>query len=166
MRAMLERYKIAAGDRVHLVETSNAALSPNGRFVAYESTQTGYVEIVVASFPDFSGARVASTLDVGMTINFVNADAREGRFPRWSRDGRELFYRSGRALIRIPMDPDGGRATGPPEVLFTGVVDEANTYDISPDGRRFVAVAPLDAPANEVVVVHNWFDEVRERLAN
>ena len=123
----------------------------------------------MSSFPDMGGTRLVSTLDVGMNISLSNADPREGRMPRWSWDGRELFYRSGVGLIRIPMDPETGRPTGPPEVLFRGGLDEGALYDVARDGRSFVGITPRgsgEAPANEVVVVVNWFEEIGERLAN
>jgi hypothetical protein len=68
------------------------------------------------------------------------------------------------------MDPEEGRATGSPEVIFTGGLQAGGwgvEYDITPDGTRFVVIATgasTDGSANEFVVVVNWMEEVRERL--
>ncbi len=115
---------------------------------------------------------MVSTLDAGPQTGLANADPREGRSPRWSRDGSEIFYRSGNTLMRVPVQPQSTFAAGAPEALFTGVwipSGRGQQYDVSPDGRRFLMIRArstlgLGTGAEELVVVQNWFEDVRERL--
>ena len=104
----------------------------------------------------------------------TNSDPREARSPVWSRDGREIFYRSGLALLRVPVSAEGTFASGAPEVLFEGLwisPSQGRQYDVSNDGQRFLMMrmgaAGQDASTpNELIVVENWFEELRERLEN
>ena len=105
------------------------ALSPDGRCLAYVTDESGRAEVVVVAFPDATGRRQLST--------------EGGTEPQWSRDGSELFYRSGHRLMRI--DVSGGIAqAGIPTTLFegryvAGTVTLAN-YDVSADATRFLMV--------------------------
>ena len=134
----------------------------------------GYPEIFVRSFPDLGGRRMISTLDIGPMSGITNSDPREARSPVWSRDGTEIFYRSGVALLRVPVGSENTFAPGAPEVLFEGrwnVASEGRQYDVSNDGQRFLMIrigaAGDDASTpNELVVVQNWFEELRERVGN
>ena len=149
------------------------AVSPDGRFIAYQSSAPGYPEIFVSSYPDLVRGRMVSTLDIGRQISATNADAREARAPVWSRDGTELFYQSGTAVVSIPMTTEG-TPSGVPQEAFRGgawpFVGEGRHYDVHPDGRflriRLVAAADSDAPANELIVVQNWMELVRQRRGN
>jgi len=102
-----------------------AVVSPDGRFVAYVSTESGQLGVYARPFPSGEGRFQIST--------------GQGSEPRWSRDGRELFYRSGDVLFRVPIDTRRGFAAGKPERLFDrlGTGTRVNTYAPSPDGRRF-----------------------------
>jgi serine/threonine-protein kinase len=147
-----------------LVHTSGqdatAEVSPDGRWLAYDSNESGEFEVYVRPYPDADRARWQ--VSVG-----------GGRQPLWSRDGRELFYRdfSG-AILSVPVVLTPGFTAG--EV--TRVLDGADykgggpdmsgrTYDVSLDGRRFLMLKPTASDRiGSVVVVLNWFDELK-RLA-
>ena len=94
------------------------SISPAGGFVAYESSELGYPEIFVRSFPDLGGRRMLSTLDIGPMSGIANSDPREARSPVWSRDGSEIFYRSGSAVLRVPVGSEDTFTPGAPEVVF------------------------------------------------
>jgi len=95
-----------------------------------------------------------------------------GRQAAWSRDGRELFYRdfSG-ALIAVPVKLSPTFEAGASRRLFSdpayrgsGSSLSDRTYDISPDGRRFVMIRNAAQPARSLAVVQHWFDELRRRV--
>ncbi len=83
----------------------------------------------------------------------------------WSRDGRELFYLSGTRLMVVDVTTEPAFSAGRPRTLFDGSLYVGSTgdqsYDVSPDGKRFIMIQ--DDPAEDMVlrVVTNWFEEVR-----
>ncbi len=127
-----------------------AEFSPDGRFVAYVSDENGTDEVYVRSFPVPAGRWQIS--------------AEGGREPRWSADGRELFYRNRGDLLRVAIDTANGFRAGRPERLFDGLETGGNphTYDVSRDGR-FVHLRPVDRQVEptQVNLVLNWDAEVR-----
>jgi serine/threonine-protein kinase len=143
----------------------NAELSPDGRWMAYESDETGEFQIYVRPFP-------------AVDEDQVQVSNAGGVFPLWSRDGRELFYverGSPARLMAVRVEPD--RRDGPftfgerlPVVDFPGyIAAEGRTYDVSPDGRRFLVVkdpvtAAGDVARPEIEVVLNWHRELLERV--
>jgi hypothetical protein len=137
-----------------------AEVSPNGRWLAYDSDESGQFEVYVRPFPDaYRGSR-------------WQVSAAGGRQPVWSRDGRELFYRdfSG-AVMSVPVAAGPGFAPGRPVRLIegtgytgAGAQGGGRTYDVSPDGSRFLMVRTGDQSTTPLVVVLNWFEEL-ERLA-
>ncbi len=132
----------------------NGAISPDGRFVAYVTDESGRAEVYVASYPGFGGR-------VG-----ISADG--GTHPRWSRDGREIFLRQGDALMVATVDTKLAFRAERPRQLFSGAYDgegRHGEYDVAPDGRRFVMVEDDEASAlRELTLVQGWFEELR-RLA-
>jgi len=132
------------------------AVSPDGRWVAYHSIRSGAFEVYVERFPDLGDRQLIST-DGGI-------------LPLWSPDGRELFYMTPEAdkLMVVSIDSETGLTAGTPEVLFEGNFFEwfgNYTYDITPDGQRFVmlmrgsAETTEDAAPPDLVVVQNWLAE-------
>ncbi|MDA1092888.1 MAG: hypothetical protein O3A25_06425, partial [Acidobacteria bacterium] len=114
----------------------NADLSPNGRWMAYESDASGAPQISVRPFPQVDDDLVAVSNDGGIK-------------PLWSRDGRELFYlRPGAPVALISVAVDAGGATGPFAVgertaLFDfpySSAGEGRSYDVAPDGQRFLVL--------------------------
>ncbi len=143
------------------VVTSNArelspALSPDGRWLAYSSDESGTFEVYVRPFPDAATAR-------------WQVSASGGNNPLWSRDGRELFYINGRGeMATVPVAPGPTFNAGEPRVLFSvgdyTVGGNAGVYDVSPDGKRFLMIRPMAGVGEtELVVVQNWFEELKRR---
>jgi eukaryotic-like serine/threonine-protein kinase len=127
------------------------SISPDGRWLAYQSEQSGRAEVYVRPFPEL-GARVQISLQGGAG-------------PAWSRDGRELFYRSADSLIvaTVATTPSftvtGRRGLFPVTGYLPGDLS-GRGYDVSPDGSRFVMVLG-SAAATPMVALHGFF----ERLA-
>ena len=136
------------------------AFSPDGRWIAHNSNESGTYEVYVRPFPGPGGKWQIS-----------NAG---GRFPTWSRNGRELFYHGGDNRIMVvnySVEGDSFRAGRPrlwSEGQFT-IRDETTNFDLHPDGKRFAVLkAPEDSKQTgptHVNLILNWFDEVRRRVA-
>jgi Tol biopolymer transport system component/predicted Ser/Thr protein kinase len=127
------------------------AFSPDGHWVAYRSDETGRPEIYVAPYPGPGGKFLIST--------------EGGTMPRWSHDGRELFYRNGDKVMAVDIQTSPAFRAGTPKVLFQG--NYANSYDVAPDGKRFLMIklpASAQSPTDHVTVVLNWFEELRRRV--
>jgi Tol biopolymer transport system component len=128
--------------------------SPDSRFIAYMSNETGRSEVYVVSYPDLRGRVVVST------------DG--GSFPMWSRDGRELFYRQNTdAVMAVSVDTSGEFRAGRPRLLFKGPYAAAGgdrTFDVAPDGRFLLIRSDEAASGRQLNLVTNWFDEL-DRLA-
>jgi hypothetical protein len=97
----------------------------------------------------------------------VTISAEGGNEPVWSRNGRELFYRSGDAMMAVDIVTSPVFAAGKPRRLFEGNYETSTAlwpnYSVAPDGQRFVMVKRIDreaAPA-QINVVINWFDELK-----
>jgi Tol biopolymer transport system component len=133
------------------------ALSPDGRLLAYASDESGTSEIYVRPFPDVTSARWQVSLSGGST-------------PVWARSGRELFYLNGRQeLVAVELRPGPGFSVGEPRALFPAsgynLGGNVQVYDVTPDGRRFVMVRSLSGDGEtELVLVQNWFEELRARV--
>ena len=92
----------------------------------------------------------------------------DARVPVWSPDGRELFYYNGQAVMSVPVATEPF-AFGDAEVVFEGqfvMGTLGSGFSVSPDGQRFLMVRSLrgqtdSGPAPEVVLVQNWFEELR-----
>ena len=124
------------------------AISPNGRWMAYSSSETGRGEIVVVPFPNAGDSKWP-----------VSADG--GSEPLWSRDGRELFYRnSKRELVSVRVETQGSFSAGAPNVLFSERLYVRNAtrrqYDVAPDGQRFIMIRPVRAGSpSRLILVRN-----------
>ena len=137
-----------------------AELSPDGRFAAYHSSESGSLEIYVGPFPDGAGKWQVS----------VNG----GRQPRWRSDGKELYYLegTGSAMMAVSVSTEPTFTPGQPQRLFESMDlvagPSAATYDVSADGQRFITVAPVEADGEETAppkirIVENWYEEFRDR---
>ena len=141
----------------------NAELSPDGRWMAYASNESGEFEIYVRPFPQVEEDQVLVSNNGGRT-------------PLWSRDGGELFYlQPGDELVSVSPtgEADQPFTYGDREVVmewpyYTGAA--GRTYDVSPDGQRFLAIkseAGAGGGATQpIYLVTNWFEELRERMGN
>ena len=93
-----------------------------------------------------------------------------GSDPRWSRNGDELFYRSGTRVMRVPIETEPAFEPGASEVLIDGPYRGRDHYDVAPDGQRFLMVKVDQGDGSEagaravLVFVQNWFQELTERV--
>ena len=151
-----------------LVQTSfeehTADLSPDGRWLAYQSNGSGTFEVYVRPFPDVAGGQwLVSTAG--------------GSEPRWAANGQELFYRDPKgAVMSVPIRPGATWSMGTPVQLFEGgsflfggaLTFNARTYDVSRDGGRFLMIKNGDAPASSaqarIILVQNWFEELKAKV--
>src|SRR4029077_9566999 len=107
---------------------AHAALSPDGRWMAYDSDESGRVEVYAQSFPDPSIAR-------------WKVSTARGSEPVWTRGGREVVFRKGDSVMAVTMDLQNGRS-GQPVALFGGPYPDSpgwtrlRSYDVSGDGER------------------------------
>ena len=116
----------------------NAEVSPDGRWMAYESDESGQSEVYVRPFPDVDAGRWQVSTGGGMQ-------------PVWARNGGELFYRSGDAVMSVPVETSASFVSGNPVVLFTGQYAPSlggRNYDVSPDGQRFLMLKVGTSGAN------------------
>jgi serine/threonine-protein kinase len=157
--------QMRAGEPQLFLKTSTAnafaTFSPNGRWLAYADAEAGLYEVHVRAFPD-NGAKVLIS----------NAG---GVLPVWSRNGRELFYRTEDQRImavnytvkRESFVADTPRVWFGKQLANVGV---ALNFYLAPDGKRFVVLMPAESPEpretqSHVTLVVNFFDEVRRRVA-
>jgi Tol biopolymer transport system component len=127
--------------------------SPDGRFVAYVSDESGRAEVYVTPFPEGDGRHPVSLSG--------------GVWPRWRRDGKELFYVApGETLMAAPVETQSQFSTGRPKALFVasglGLEFGGQRFDVSADGSRFLVPESSDA-ASKIRVVRNWFAEFHDR---
>ena len=133
-------------------------LSPDGKWLAYQSDESGEAQIVVRPFPAVMTAR--AVISAGF-----------GQLPIWSRDGREIFYRArDGTLMAVRVDPMNPLDHSEPVALFNPAntlrdVNMAPAYDVSPDGRRFLFVRSGELDIRSLTVVQNWDVEVAAILA-
>ena len=142
---------------------SHPALSPDGHWLAFESTESGKSEIYVTDFPTHTGRWQVSNGG--------------GTAPAWAPNGRELFYEkpgwvnnSEQEILAVSVSANGGAPSlGTPAVALHGSFEPSNEYgrnfDVAPNGARFLMVrrTPLDLQLDALTVVLNWTGELRGR---
>ncbi len=155
-----------AGEPELFLETPTAnyypAFSPDGRWLAYASAESGVYEVYVRAFPDRGTKWLISTSG--------------GNFPVWSRNGKELFYRTEDQRIMVvtytakgdSFVADTPRVWSERQLANTGLT---LNFDLAPDGKRFAVLMPADAPEpretrSHITLVLNFFDEVRRRVGS
>jgi hypothetical protein len=131
------------------VEDHYGQVSPDGHWLAYASGERGQSQIYVQPLPQ-TGA-----------LWLVSRDG--GSMPRWRRDGKELFFRSGDAqlmAVSIGASASGGFEHGPAQSLFGPIPNFGNvvrfTYDASIDGQKFLVATPVATSIPALTVVLNW----------
>jgi len=127
------------------------AFSPDGRFVAYQTNESGRAEIYVQNYPGPGGKWQISTAG--------------GAEAHWRADGKELYYRApDQKLMAVEIQTAGGFSAGVPQAVFAGRFDTStsrNRYLPTADGKRFLTVAPLGRESmTPTTVVLNWFAEL------
>ena len=132
-----------------------AQFSPDGRWMAYVSDESGRGEIYVQPYPGPGGKWQVST-DGGLE-------------PRWNRNGRELFYRDGDKMIAVPVSTENGFSAGRPQMLFerryvsTPLPQTAGVGDVSADGQRFLMIKEAEQESTPISVVVNWLAQLDSR---
>jgi eukaryotic-like serine/threonine-protein kinase len=131
--------------------------SPDGRALAWVSNETGTRQVYVRPY-------------AGTGRTMVSTDG--GAEPIWSRNGSELFYRSGRRVFSVPINTKGTLAIGRPSVLFEGDFDAGSAtpgipnYDVAADGRFIMVASAADAALpTRLDVAINWVEELRRKVA-
>jgi serine/threonine protein kinase/dipeptidyl aminopeptidase/acylaminoacyl peptidase len=139
-------------------DESNGDFSPDSQWVAYSSDESGRREIYVVSFPD--------------PVRRIRVSSDGGSQPRWSRDGKELFYVQGGKLMAVAVSRQGEDvAFGESRPLFSlplfGLVDPGfdivTRYDVAPDGRFLALLRSLDEETTHLVLVQNWQETLKRQ---
>ena len=127
-------------------DEQRATFSPDGRWVAYVSGESGRDEVYVTSFPARTNRRQVSTGGGGR--------------PQWRADGRELFYGArGGKLLSVDVGPNGD--FGPPKEILQ--VRGARDYAVAPDGQRFLVDVALEDPGvAPATIVVNWTADLKK----
>jgi serine/threonine protein kinase len=134
------------------------AFSPDGRWVAYEGDETGRRDIYVVPFPGPGGKWQISTGG--------------GEFPRWRRDGKELFYVSGgNTIMSVAVNGSGDTFdVGPAQRLFEARLrtdpylgfGTGDVFDVFPDGQQFIVnVTTADQPPSRIRMITNWISTLK-----
>jgi hypothetical protein len=125
--------------------------------MAYDSDESGRVEVYVQSFPDPQQKR-------------WKVSPEQGSEPLWTRGGHELVYRKGDSVMAVAMDLVNGRSATP-VMLFRGPYPDGaawtrpRSYDVSRDGQRFLMTKlPPRTSRPRIAVVLNWFAELRAKM--
>ena len=129
------------------------AFSPDGRWIAYQSDETGEFEIYLRRFPGGGGMSRVSTGG--------------GSYPVWNPNGKELFYLSGNRMMAVAVETEGELVLGRPAVLFERRFSPLGYADfaVTPDGQRFIALDDSVAePAPTHLVLVQSFGEELKRL--
>ncbi len=129
----------------------SAQFSPDGRWVAYQSDESGRVEIYVRPYPGPGANRSVSPAG--------------GATPRWSRDSHRLYFLEGQRLMVVEIESGTRLGFSAPREVLRGT-NRTGRYDVGPDGR-FLMTIPLEGDgisggqANQIVIVQNWFEELK-----
>jgi eukaryotic-like serine/threonine-protein kinase len=130
-------------------------ISPDGRWIAYASDESGKYEVYVRPFPDVNKGKWQASTSGGL-------------YPLWSPNGGELFYHNGDSLMAVAVETKPIFKPGKAELLSQGKY--APSWDISPDGKRFLMMKESGATTSEaegprkINVVLNWFEELKRRV--
>jgi serine/threonine-protein kinase len=129
-------------------------LSPDSHWLAYVSNESGGSEVYVRPFPNVDSARIAISVGGGME-------------PLWRRDGTELFFRNARGdMFAVPVTTGRRFEHGTPKVLFSSpglaVQEYYRSYDVQPDGKRFLMLTSGGVDAPDLNVIFNWRTELEQ----
>jgi serine/threonine-protein kinase len=143
-------------------------ISPDGRWLAYHSNESGEFQVYVRPYPKVDAGRVPISRSGGTR-------------PAWARSGRELFYLDENGLltsVSVQTNGEAFAAGAPTKILSTRYYAgstilglDLRAYDVAPDGQRFLMIKDAasadqkstETPASMIVVLH-WFEELKARL--
>jgi Tol biopolymer transport system component len=126
-------------------------ISPDGRWLAYLSDETGRNEVYVQPFPNL-GARWPISTDGGSA-------------PVWEPHGRELYYRSGGTMMAVTTQTYPSFVAAAPHPLFTRSNLDHWTFDVASDGRFImIETGDRETSSNSITLVQNWFEELKRRV--
>jgi len=131
------------------------AFSPDGKWLAYSSDESGRYEIYVQAYPGSGGKYQIST--------------EGGNEPVWNPNGKELFYLNANKIMAVKVVSQPTFSASEVRVLLEGLYTgtarggESPTYGVSPDGQRFL-VHKQGGEATQINVVLNWFEELKSRV--
>jgi serine/threonine-protein kinase len=138
-------------------EDTAPVFSPDGKWIAYSSDESGRREIYVQPFPG-PGAKFQVSTEGGME-------------PVWNPRGGELFYRNGRKSMVVPVSTQYSFSAGNPKLLFESshLVTPSTyaNYDVTPDGQRFLMLRQAESESEaltQINVVLNWFEELKQKV--
>jgi serine/threonine protein kinase/Tol biopolymer transport system component len=127
----------------------DAQFSPDGKWIAYVSDESGRPEVYVTGFPRSEGKWQVSSAG--------------GQQPRWSRDGKELFYLEGRSNVMVvDVKTEGGLQAGQPRKLFAVRPLFGGLYDVAADGRFLVNTPQGEQVIEPITVVLNWTTDLKK----
>lgn len=132
-----------AGEQMH------ATLSPDGRWLAFVSDESGRREVYVQPYPEAQGRWMVSS----------DAGTRSAERPRWRSDGRELFYLRGAAVVAVPVTADATFSFGTPKMLFSvNVTTSTADYQIGEGGQQILTneLPPADPSRVGATLIQNW----------
>ncbi len=132
----------------------SGTVSPDNRWLAYVSNESGQDEVYVRPFPGPGGKYKVSTVS--------------GAEPAWAPDGKEIFYRNGDQMMAVPVTTEPDFALGKSVMIFEGryrwdLSNRGRLYDVSPDGRRFLMIKENEEQylSTQINIVLNWDEELK-----
>jgi len=137
----------------------NGEVSPDGRWMAYEANESGTFQIYVRPFPNVNAGRFQISRESGTQ-------------PMWSRDGRELFFRSNDGIMSAPVRAGADWTADAPALVFrrrlgpqNAIGGAARAYDMGLDGRLLMTttVTPDETTGPVITVVTNWIEELKQK---
>jgi serine/threonine-protein kinase len=137
-----------------------ASFSPDGRWVAYQSDESGRFEVYVRPFPEPSSGS-------GGKWQVSNSG---GRGAQWSGNGHDLIYRSGSQIMVVSYRVTGDAfVTGKPRVwIANSTINEIGQWTLAPDGKRVLMMSPIASapskPEHKVVLLENFLDYLQQRV--
>ena len=138
-------------------------ISPDGKWMAYASNESGRLDIYVRPFPDMDAGKWQVSTNGGVS-------------PLWSPDGNELFYIVEGSFMVVSLEKEPAFQPGKPDVLFNGMyisgAGEGIPWDIDPNGKRFLMMKRAGAASDEstteaprkINIVLNWVEELKQRV--
>ena len=141
---------------------SSGVFSPDGRYVAYHSDVSGQMEVYIRPFPPLNEGQYKISSNGGI-------------WPRWSPNGKELFYVEGNRLMVASVESEKGFRHDKSRLLFTApegvalqsppaTLETDRLYDVGDDGQRFLAVqTTVEEEQTAIIVVQNWYAEFKDR---